>query len=325
MPIPGNRSSRREGQRVKINETVDKVNTMRGNPRNQSGQIFRALDRIGQSRHAAKQAAQAAGIIGSHNTSQALGVFSFSTMTKYRAITTQFLRWCRDVHGVKDAAKVTPDHVQEWLQVKIASGVRYKTFATYAAALGKMSAGLNAIYKRGDNWTTVIDETRVQARENLERTTKSRGFLNPDILCDSLQGVYRIAAQVQYHGGARVKEITHLTDKHLLGNNTIQLTNTKGGRLRVMELPPELYEQVAEIIRQDGEFRFQYRTYLRHLKAAALETGQPYNGSHGLRWNFAQRVVQDVQKDGLSYDEALKVVSERMGHSRKEITEHYLQ
>jgi len=45
-----------------------------------------------------------------------------------------------------------------------------------------------------------------------------------------------------------------------------------------MELPPELYEQVAETIRQDGEFRFQYRTYLRHLKAAALETGQPYNG-----------------------------------------------
>jgi len=298
---------------------------MRGNPRNQAGQIFRKLDRIGQSRHTAKQEAKAAGIVGSHNTAQTLGVFSFSTMTKYRAITTQFLQWCRDEHGVKDAARVTPDYVQEWLQVKIADGVRYKTFATYAAALGKMNTGLNAIYKRSDNWSVVINETRKQAREYLQRDTKSRSFLNPGILCDSLQGVYRIAAQVQYHGGARVKEITHLTDKHLLGNNTILLTNTKGGRRRVMTLPPELYEQVAGIIRQDGAFRFQYRTYLRHLKAAALATGQPYMGSHGLRWNFAQRAVLDVQENGLSYDEALEVVSERMGHSRKEITEHYLR
>ena len=148
--------------------------------------------------------------------------------------------------------------------------------------------------------------------------------MNPGILCDSLQGVYRIAAQVQYHGGARVKEITHLTEKHLLGNNRILLTNTEGGRRRVMTLPSELYDQVAGIIRQDGSFRFQYRMYLRHLKSAALQTGQPDTGSHGLRWNFAQRAMVDVQENGLGYDEALKVVSERMGHSRKEITEHYL-
>jgi len=298
---------------------------MRGNPRNQAGQIFRKLDRIGQSRHAAKQDAKAAGIFGSHATAQTLGIHSFSTMTKYRAIGTQFLQWCRDEHGVKDAAKVTPDHVQEWLQIKAADGVRYKTFATYAAALGKMNTGLNAIYKRDDNWSTVINETRKQARERLVRTTKSRGYLKPENLCDQLPGVYKIAAQVQYHGGARVKEITHLTEKHLRGGNRIQLTNTKGGRRREMKLPPELYEQVARIIRQDGAFRFEYRTYLRHLKAAALETGQPYTGSHGLRWNFAQQLVRDVQENGSSYDDALKIVSERMGHSRAEITEHYLR
>ncbi len=159
----------------------------------------------------------------------------------------------------------------------------------------------------------------------LQRTTKSRGVLNPGVLCVRLQGVCRIAAQIQYSGGARVKEITLLTDKHLLGNNTILLTNTKGGRRRTITLPPVLYDQVAGIIRQDGAFRFQYRTYLRQLKAAAFTTSQPYTGSHGLRWNFAQRTVVDVQENGLSYDEALKVVSERMGHSRKEFAEHYLR
>jgi hypothetical protein len=39
---------------------------MRGNPRNQSGQVSIKLDRIGESRHAAKQEARAVGIVGSH-------------------------------------------------------------------------------------------------------------------------------------------------------------------------------------------------------------------------------------------------------------------
>ena len=298
---------------------------MRGNSRNQSGQIFRALDRTGESRHAAKQAARAAGITGSHDTAQVLGVHSFSTMAKYRAVTTSFLQYCRDVHDLKDAAKVTPKHVEEWLQVKIASGVRYKTFATYAAALGKMSAGLNAIYKRQYDWNSVIDETRKQARESLERATVSRGYQKPEALCDQLRGVHAIAARVQLYGGARVKEITHLTEKHLIGGNKIRLTNTKGGRRRVMELPPDLYKQVAEIIHRHGEFRFQYRPYIRALKAAALATGQPYTGSHGLRWNFAQVQARQIQDQGHTYDQALKIVAEKMGHSRPEITEHYLQ
>ncbi len=99
-------------------------------------------------------------------------------------------------------------------------GVRYKTFATYAA-LGKMNTGLNSVYQHPDNWIEMIDGTRFQARAYLERTTKSRGLLNPDILCDNLTGVYWIAAQVQYHGGARVKEIAHLTEKHLLGKTIL--------------------------------------------------------------------------------------------------------
>ncbi len=173
-----------------------------------------------------------------------------------------------------------------------------------------MSSDFNAIYKRSDNWTAVISETRTQAREYLERDTKSRRFLNPGISCDSLQGVHKIAAQIQYHGGARVKEITNLTEKHLLGNNTILLTNTKGGRRRTMTLPAELYELVAVIGRRDGAFRFQYRTYLRQLKAAALATGQPYTGSHGLRRNFAQQPLLMFRK----------TVIVMMRHTRKEIT-----
>ncbi len=86
---------------------------MRGNPRNQAGQIFRSIDKIGESRHAAKQTARAAGITGSHKISQSVGIYSFATMHQYRSICTEFLTWCRDVHGLKDAAKVPPELAAE--------------------------------------------------------------------------------------------------------------------------------------------------------------------------------------------------------------------
>ncbi len=298
---------------------------MRGNARNQAGQIFRKLDRIGQSRHKAKQKAKAAGIVGGHATGQAIGIYSYSTMTKYRSIATQFLQYCRDKYGVKDAAKVTPEHVQEWLQIKIAAGVRYKTYSTYAAALGKMSAGLNAIYKRDHQWSAAIESTREQARVDLGRDVKSRGYSNPQAIIDNMTGNFKIAAELQYEAGCRIKECSNLTEKNMIGNGTILLTNTKGGRRRPIQVPSEWYEQVAEIIRTENKFSFSYKTYLRRLQNAAFESGQAYTSSHGLRWNFAQRTMQQVQEQGSSYDNALRLVSERMGHSRKEITEHYLR
>ena len=139
------------------------------------------------------------------------------------------------------------------------------------------------------------------------------------------QGVHQVAASLQLYGGARVREVTLLTEKHLLGDGKILLTNTKGGRRRTMTLPPEVYERVAEVIGQEGEFRFDYRRYLEELKTACADVGEQYQGSHGLRWSFAQGVVAEVQEGGVGCDEALRECSRRMGHNRATVTGHYLR
>ena len=298
---------------------------MRGNPRSQSGQIFRRLNRIGESRHAAKVAARAAGVIGSHRMAQSVGIFSYATMTKYRAVATEFIAWCRDKHGIGDAAKINANHVEEWLQIKIANGVRYKTYLTYAAALGKASAGLRAIYGEGYDWASAINQTREQARTFLDRRVKSRGYTKPAAVVERLEGVYRVAAELQLYGGARVREVTQLTEKHLLGDGRILLTNTKGGRRRTIIVPPEVYALVAEVIGREREFRFDYRRYLESLKTACAEVDERYQGSHGLRWNFAQINVRSAQELGMGYVNTLELISNRMGHSRELVTEHYLR
>lgn len=49
------------------------------------------------------------------------------------------------------------------------------------------------------------------------------------------------------------------------------------------------------------------------------------NGAHGVRHEYAQDRMETLQSIGYSYDDALEVVSQEMGHFRPEITEVYLR
>ena len=48
-------------------------------------------------------------------------------------------------------------------------------------------------------------------------------------------------------------------------------------------------------------------------------------GGHGLRHSYAQERIEDLQQDGHTYDSALGLVSQEMGHFRGDITEVYLR
>ena len=48
-------------------------------------------------------------------------------------------------------------------------------------------------------------------------------------------------------------------------------------------------------------------------------------GGHGLRHSYAQERIEDLQQDGHTYDSALGLVSQEMGHFRADITEVYLR
>jgi len=49
------------------------------------------------------------------------------------------------------------------------------------------------------------------------------------------------------------------------------------------------------------------------------------NGAHGVRHSYAQERMNELQKNGYEYREALIVTSQEMGHFRPEITEVYLR
>lgn len=59
-------------------------------------------------------------------------------------------------------------------------------------------------------------------------------------------------------------------------------------------------------------------------KASTRELGWS-NGAHGVRHEYAQSRVNELQSNGFIYKDALEIVSQEMGHFRPEITEVYLR
>jgi len=107
--------------------------------------------------------------------------------------------------------------------------------------------------------------------------------------------------------------------------NTIKVRG-KGGKFRDIKLSKETYQQLKNIVKNEGAWALGNKDkYREALKKAAERTGQEYTGSHGLRWNFAQTKMGEVQAAGASFEQALAVVSAEMGHNRAEITMHYLR
>lgn len=259
-------------------------------------------------------------------------VYAARTEAAYRKAWEQFFSFARVEHGVRDPAKIKRRHIEEFLQRKINQDVKLKTFKTYAAAINKMEVALNNVRKHPLHYSETVDRLRVVAKSNLDGSIQSRAYKNPVALIDELKiEEYKIAAELQMHGGARVAEISELkTGRNLLGikdgAGVIRLTNTKGGRVRDMKVPVELYERVEKIASENGRFEFSRGNYNRALKRAAERAGSDWTGTHGLRWNYIQNSFRNQQeKGGLNFKDALQAVALEIGHSRPEITLHYLR
>lgn len=202
-------------------------------------------------------------------------------------------------------------------------------------------------------------------KETSDEPTFARNYEDPKALIKAIADEkYQLAASMQYEGGARLEAVeridrymsiktSRLIDNHLEGivyeriNEDFAkvpqlqgikrdpydnhekgqlLTVEKGGKPGLVQLSIHIYENLQMFLERDGVFEITAATYRKALMNAAQKTKQTYNGSHGLRWNFAQRRFQELQILGnLTYEQALQQVSWEMKHERAEITEHYLR
>lgn len=113
----------------------------KGNLKYQFKMKLRSLNRIGQSKHEAKQEEKMrCQITGEKwNPAKVEGIYSLKTMESYKENIYKFTEWEKSAHPeVNDCENISKDHVGEWLQQSIDRGNSAWTVRLQAAAMAKV-------------------------------------------------------------------------------------------------------------------------------------------------------------------------------------------
>lgn len=316
------------------------------------------IDKIGESKHAAKDIIRdlinAQGKAATwHDMGKQMGIHSFNTRDKYTQIWRDALAFAKAEFKVRDLERLESKHIEAYLESKVTNPdaqVKDNTFKLYSAACEKLETALNLYAEKNDTGRSYdfcggIEAAKLMAKEvSLEKFSGSRAYHDPAKLIRHIGNEgYRLAAQMQYEGGARVDEIRIIQEVHtsakvgeqLQGLKPDKITGDikgyikvqgKGGKIREIGIRQATYERLQQHIAAHGAFKIDADSYRSSLKEAAQASGQDYDkkGSHGLRWNFAQERLQEIQKHGYYHEQGQVVVSQEMGHERADITMHYI-
>ncbi len=268
-------------------------------------------------------------------------VASFKTMETYRGVWNNFGHYLKEHWRIKDFEQIDSEHIQAYMAYKIEYYPTKQYLEKISAALGKLEMALTnyTTYKYGEprEYDFNIRQQTLDNARALKQVANgyyNRVYKDPQALIELLSNPnHQIGAMIQLHGGARAEGITLIKPHQLHGYKTDEITNEqvgiietteKGGKVGDVLIPSSLYRQVEEIIAKNGKFTINYKAYAEDVHAACERLKIPSEGSHGLRWTFAQNRVREYQKFGYSYEEALQGVSLEMKHFRASITEHYL-
>lgn len=318
---------------------------MRGNSKSQIGRLFKEIERVGTSRRADKIHARAElKARGESATSSAVAaltaIHSNKTNEVYFDKCVELAKWAKEYDGTKDVEKITSEHVAGFLAEKIDAGVSLSHWNGYAAAFGKLEQAQERFAQtvRGEmrqvGYREAVDALRPEARAELHRFSGTRNYSNPKTLIAAMQTDRgSLAAAIQHESGLRIAATTHITSGQLKGFTKDTYTGEvrgqlqyicKGGAVLAATVSQQTYNSLLRHVTTHGGFKLDHKGYRTELKAAAQASGQGFNSSHGLRWNFAQERFADLMNRGVVYEKALGIVSEEMGHHRISITEHYI-
>lgn len=234
-------------------------------------------------------------------------------------------------YGKKDLQAITGEEIKAFVQSKVDAGLKERSISTYISQLEKIRYSLDNMpkqEKRG-HLQLFTREDLVECKEiakgGKESIHKNRAYRDPLKLIDAIQDEKcKIVAEIQCRYGLRISEARKLNEANFIDENTIKVRG-KGGFEILKTLADGLVERIRAIFKKEKRLFVTERVYNEVLKKASKDSSQRYQGSHGLRYNYAQNQYAKLLIQGYDPIEAQKMVSEEMGHHRADITMHYIK
>lgn len=275
----------------------------------------------------------------SHDNYQ--NIASFKTAEAYRSVWENFFNYLKEHWKIKDAEKIEPHHIQAYMDYKIEYYPSKQYLEKISSAFGKLEVALNTFSRQYRNSENIYDfSIRKQILKsaidlkNVAINYRNRAYVNPEKIIENLQNYNnKIAAKIELEGGARLEGCALIREDELHGyrldevtkrKKGIVFTKEKGGKEGEVLINIDTYKELSNLISKNGKFKINKQKYYQDIRQACIEIGETPEGTHGFRWNFAQRRVKEYVQNGYSYEVSLKAVSSEMKHNRASITEHYL-
>lgn len=272
-----------------------------GSIKYQVSQILQKVNGIGTSKKENREQSGVKSLESGHKIS--VKVHSFKSLENLKNDLTNLAAYAKNEFKITDIKAINIDIVSSWIESK---EISYNTASNYLSELNKVSDHFNFTKEE-------IKDLRADLKKDLPKTVlETRAYKNLEKI--ELKDKHQVAFELQRDYGLRVNASTHINlDKQLHGNTLTY--REKGGKLSQKELSPNLAQKIRENA-LEGKYEINKRTYARDFQKQIEKSGQKYNGTHGIRHTFAQKMLETHSK---------AEVSQEMGHSREEITDTYLR
>ncbi len=272
-----------------------------GSIKYQVSQILQKVNGIGTSKKETREQSGAKSLESGHKVSDK--VHSFKSLENLKNDLTNLAAYAKNEFKIQDIKAINIDIVSSWFDSK---NISYNTASNYMSELNKVSDHFNFTKEQ-------IKDLRADLKKELPKAElETRAYKNLEKI--ELKPKHQVAFELQRDYGLRVNASTHINlDKQLNGNTLTY--REKGGKLSQKDLSPNLALKIRENSIQ-GKYEINKRTYARDFQKQIEKSGQKYNGTHGIRHTYAQKMLETHSK---------AEVSQEMGHSREEITDTYLR
>ncbi len=272
-----------------------------GSVKYQVSQILQKVNGIGTSKKETRDQSGVKSLESGHKISDK--VHSFKSLENLKNDLTNLANYAKTEFKIQDIKAINIDIVSSWIESK---NIGYNTASNYLSELNKVSDHFNFTKEE-------IKDLRADLKKELPTTKlETRAYKNLEKI--ELKEKHQVAFELQRDYGLRVNAATHINLDKQLNGNTLTFRE-KGGKLSQKELSPNLAQKIRENSIQ-GKYEINKRTYARDFQKQIEKSGQKYNGTHGIRHSYAQKMLETNSK---------AEVSQEMGHSRPEITDTYLR
>lgn len=266
---------------------------------------------------------------------------SYQSAASYRRVFENLMHYLKEHWNIKDIEKIEEHHVLTYLEYKVEYYPSRGYLEKIVSAIGKLEVALNRFSQSKGAVQKIYDFSKrlemLKLYRNLDLLAENyhnRAYPDPSLLIQTLSDpLHRLAATIQYEGGARFEGVGLIKADQLQGvvfdpitktEKYSILTREKGGKEGPVLIEQDTFNQLDEHLREHGKLKINRQSYYADLRKTADFLNFPRESSHGLRWNFAKRRMMEYAQAGYTYEQSLQGVSWEMKHNRASITAHYL-